>query len=432
MVGISVDDQKFFRLVDDVSGEWPVFLQEGEDEESLRAAPEIVPLAVDAGNPLFRLTLETAWRLGKTNTETTSTYVIAVEPEPRIVTGVDCVQPEVMGICGGLTSGDELACDWSPSLRDYQCTSTTSYADWLALPHPAARRFTLIGGTTLPVTKPGMPWFASIQELGRRLQSDDALIRERVRADPRHSSEIKTDDRLSRGRVLVQDIGILQPLANLRGAVRLYAMPGRGDDMELQVFAFPGDGAPFAVPFHTLVDGHEVKPEVRSEPEEARTAIGENWSVGVGESFELGTAQVVSLTLSDGKARGVFWLAEDKTKPEAMSVLRIASDVASYDQCFTFLQPAAASSFAIVQDHADFMIEPHSRRAQSGELTTNRGEEDPPLPCHVKGTVTWDPAKGFYLMLTDVPCEANERPVGVVIDAHGHLSTAPLLPERVD
>jgi hypothetical protein len=430
MVGLSVDDQKFFRLVDDDEGEWPVFLNEVEDEESLREVPEIVLLAADDGEPLFRLTVETAWRLSKSSSKTTSTYVIAIEPEPQIVTRVDCEQSASMGRCGAPTSGDELACDWSPSLRDYECTSTESYADWLALPHPAARRLTLIGAKTLPVTKPGMPWFASIQELGRRLRSDRALIQERARADPRHSSEIETDDLMFGERVLVQDVGILEPLDNLHGTVRLFATPGRGDEMELRVFAFPDEGAPFVVPFHRLVDGHEVAGEARSEPEEARTAIGENWSIGAGESFELGSAEVASLTLFDGKARGVFWLAEDETKPEVMSILRIASDVASHDEGFTFLMPAAASSFAIVHDHADVMIEPHSHRSESGELTKTQGEEDPPLPCHVKGKVTWDPAKGFYLMLTDVPCEADEAQVGVVIDVHGHLSRAPLLIEK--
>jgi hypothetical protein len=259
-----------------------------------------------------------------------------------------------------------------------------------------------------------MPWFTSIQDLGWRLRSDTALFREKGRVDPAHSSKIKTDDVVFRKRVLVQDIGILQPLDDLHGTVRMYATPGRGDEMELQVFAFPKQGAPFAVAFDALVDGHEFTRDYGPNPGEARTATDENWSISVGESFALGSAEVVSLTLLDGKARGVFWLAQDKTKRKAMSVLRIASDVASHDECFTFVQPAAASSFAIVHDYADVMIEPHSRRNESGELTKNRGEEDPPLPCHVRGRVTWDPAKGFNLMLTDVPCKPREAPVGVV------------------
>lgn len=428
MVGVSVGDQTFFRLVDR-SGKWPVFLE--DDHDRLSAAPSIARLADDSEKSLFRLTVKTADRGGKTIADIESTYVVAVAPVPHIVIEVDCMVVSGGGICdsGGYTSGDELVCDWSRSLRDYQCASTRTYADWLAMPHPAQRRFTLIGDKKLPVTKSGMASFGSLQELDRRLRSDREQAQQRFRADPMHPMDVKTDDLLNGERVMVDGIGILEPLLDVRNENRpLYAAPGRDDDMELRVYAFPNDGEPIVVPFHKLVDGHEPIEE-HAEPKEPRTAIAEDWSVKVGEELGLGTARFVSITLYDGKARGVFWLAWDESKPHAMSTLRIASDVGSSAHCFTFFYPASASSFTMVGDHADVMIEPHSRRGDSGELTKPQ-DGDPPLPCHVRGTVTWDHEKGFFLALTDVPCQPGEERVGVVIDAHGHLSAAPLREEK--
>ena len=409
MIGASVDDRTFFRVVN-AAGQWPDF---DVRDEKLVDEPKFVRLTNDAAGSLFRVTIQSKYR-GHTTTEIETTYIVSVKPQPRIVASINCQEVEGGGgACGAFdfiySAHDALQCDWSRRLHDFACTSTRAYIDIHWMTHPEERRFTLLGDESLPVTKSGTPSFHSIQELGRRVWTDLAL---------------------STQRVMVDGIGLLAPLGYdpLRPVV--FAAPGLYDDMELRVFVFPREGAPVAVPLRKIVDSHEAAERPKSPDDEVFTPTGEEWSVAAGEPFALASATVFPIVLHDGKGRGLFWLAIDRTtKPPAMSLLRLAADVGPYDRCKTFIYPASASAVTIAGEHADLTIEPHSRRGEGGEAEKWEDDGDE-LPCHVRGTVTWDHERGFSVVTSEVPCHPDEVRVGVVIDALGHLSTAPLRYEK--
>ena len=267
--------------------------------------------------------IESRYQGGKSRVDTETTYLVGVQPQPRIVASISCGELSTTGRCGGITRGDALECNWSPSLRDFACTNVRAYADWLLMTHPGERRFTLIGRKSLPVAKPGMPSFRSLQELGQRLRGDDAL---------------------SGLRVMVDGIGLLAPL-DLDQLRNVYVAQGLDDDMELRVFVFPRDAAPVAVPLRRLVDGHESEEQERVPDATVYTSTDEQWSVAAANSFDMGGAYIASIVLHDGKGRGLFWLAADHTaKPPVMSLLRIAADVGPYGGCDTFIYPASTSA----------------------------------------------------------------------------------------
>jgi len=177
------------------------------------------------------------------------------------------------------------------------------------------------------------------------------------------------------------------------------------------------------VGLHKVVDGHEPVEDRKAAPDDAAyTPIGDDWSVTARPEMNLGTAEIYSIVLYDGKGRGLFWFAFDQMK---MSLLRLAADVGPYSSCNSFIYPASASSITTAGDHADLLIEPHSRRNLEGELVKQDGDDED-LPCHVRGTLTWGREKGFYLLRSDVPCHDDEPRLGVVIDALGHPIAVPL------
>ncbi|MBV8544064.1 MAG: hypothetical protein JO093_11835 [Acidobacteria bacterium] len=403
MIGVVSNDQMFFQFVDE-KGQWP---QYDGDWNRLIGLPKILRVANSPAGPVFRLTIETRDIGGNTNTPVSQKLIVALRPQPLIVGSVRCTSGGGGGACTAYDSAIyprvALQCDWSRTLGDYLCTSTRAWSDLHWMTHPAERRFTLIAGKALPVAKPGMRSFRSLQEFRTWMQ---------------------TSEDVSRQRVIVDGIGVLAPIEE-EGGTRLYAAPGLHDDMELRLFAFPKTGDPEQVPLHKIVDGHEAEDTPATVAMEEFTPIGEEWTVSPGYSFSIGRLSIVPIVLHDSRGRGLFWLAEDwSNTPPKMSLLRVASDVGPYDHCKQFIYPASASAVTIANGRADLTIEPHSRRDEEGKAF-DWGEGDPP-PCHVRGELTWDHDKGFLLMLTDIPCQPNEARVGVAIDAFGHLSAAPL------
>jgi hypothetical protein len=395
-IGIAADDHKFFRFEEEFDSY----------DETLKGLPEIVRVANGSSGPLFLLTIESTIIGANTRTPVSRKLIVTLRPEPRVAAFVECFESGGGGACtafdAAYSSHNALNCDWSPTINDYVCTDTEAYPDFHWTTHAAERRFTLIGHKSLPVAKHGMQSFRNFQEL---------------------AAALKTNNDLGDERVIVEGVGVLAPI-DQRHRWGLYAAPGVADDMELRLFAFPQAGDPVQVALHKIVDGHE--PEVMErKPTKEFTSIAVDWTVSTGNSFPMGRLEIVPIVLHDGKGRGLFWLGVDTSMtPPAMSLLRIAADVGPYDHCRTFIYPASASIATITNDHADLTIEPHSRRDDDGDaVTLDDGEL---LPCHVHGTLTWNRDKGFFLMLTDVPCQPDEARTSVVIDALGHVSSTPL------
>ncbi|HEV7572433.1 MAG TPA: hypothetical protein VGQ21_13120 [Thermoanaerobaculia bacterium] len=395
-IGIATNDHNFFRLEETFDSY----------DERLEGLPEIVRVANSPSGPLFLLTIESTIIGANTRTPISRKLILTLHPKPRVAAFVECFESGGGGACtafdAAYSSHTALECDWSRKIDDYVCATTRAYPDFHWMTHAAERRFTLIGDKSLPVAKHGMKSFRNLQEL---------------------ATALKTNDDLADERVIVQGVGVLAPI-DRQHRRWLYAAPGVGDDMELRLFAFAQAGAPLQVALHKIVDGHEAE-ETKSKPEPEFTPIADEWTVSTGYSFAMGRLEIVPIVLHDGKGRGLFWLGVDTSMtPATMSLLRIASDVGPYDHCRTFIYPASASIATVANDHADLTIEPHSRRDDEGDAVT--WDEGDPMPCHVHGTLTWNRDKGFFLMLTDVPCKPDEARAAVVIDAFGHLSSTPL------
>ncbi|HEX7680387.1 MAG TPA: hypothetical protein VF713_19805, partial [Thermoanaerobaculia bacterium] len=257
MIGIAAGDGKFFRLV----GEFDSY------DEKVEGLPEIVRVANDPPGPVFLLTIETTMQGANTRTPISRKLIVTLLPKPRVAAVVECSESGGGGACtafdAAYSSHDALQCDWSRTISDYLCTSTHAYPEFHWTTHRAERRFTLIGGKALPVTRPGTPSFHTLQELGLRLRTDYDLHRQRV---------------------IVEGIGLLAPLHPDVG-LSLYAAPGLEDDMELRLFAFPQEGPPVLVPLHKIVDGHEDQRQDKVQEGvqiSELTPTGEQWSVEAG------------------------------------------------------------------------------------------------------------------------------------------------------
>jgi len=216
MIGAAVDDQKFFRLV--YYRDWPIYNE--DDGDRLAGLPTISRVTNDGEHSVFRLTINTTHR-DRSYAKIEDTYVVAVEPQPRIAGALRCAVVSGGGsYCLGRTKGDAVECDWSASLGDYLCTARRAYDDSMWTTHPWERRFTLIGGKPVPVTKDGMQSFRSLEEVAAWLRTAESYP----------------------PRIFVDGVGVLAKTDIGLFGVFTYVSPGARDDMELRLFAFPHDG----------------------------------------------------------------------------------------------------------------------------------------------------------------------------------------------
>lgn len=117
---------------------------------------------------------------------------------------------------------------------------------------------------------------------------------------------------------------------------------------------------------------------------------------------------VTPIVLTDGKARGLFWLGYDG---RGASLLRVATNAEEYSECFIFRHATSATSQSGFSMHVE-----------SGWLESMGDDAIEAQECSFDAHVRWN--HGFVLKLRPAVC-GKSAPVTIEISDDGKLTTTP-------
>lgn len=395
---------KYYRLADE-DGDDLVLEDEapGERDEPQLDVRFGTP---DRRLPIIRINLVSTGRGAHSGYATqTAIFVDAGFGKAKIIGETECTDGWMGGACTAFDAihspKPELECSWSDAARDYECEERQELdAEW------TTRHEVVNVSIFAHRESPPRGAIASLQEFANQVRADRTLQAPRV----------------------VASVGVLRPAGMLADRWLLFVTTGTSVQQMARIYAVDMNSSDPAelIPVQTLRSKpeDEVVHDAAREKDELRfTPIDRDFTVDVKSIVRETPLQVVSLLLTEGKSRALFWIGGNAATGD-LDALRLASEAPEYVQCNRFEVPDSVSSISISRPFAATLhIEPHWTLYNDAAEVFEEGES-----CARIAHVTW--SDSFDVDETVTQCWSALPERRVVISPRGELSTAALPAEQ--